>query len=112
LGVDFTAKMVQRGPEMTVVLYQQGECGSPVNVNEVILSDVVDSLPPITRHVGHISHVTISYISSHGDVYVVSDSPQPKRRSFNPKPLRIPENGDEDGNWIVKAGRQNRIDGN
>jgi len=68
--------VVQRGPEMTVVLYQQGEDGTPVNVNEVFLSDVVDSLPPITRHVGHISHVTISYISSHGDVYVVSDTPQ------------------------------------
>ena len=61
---------------MSVILYQQGEGGSPINVNELILADVVDSLPPITRKVGHISHVTISYISTHGDVYVVSDTPQ------------------------------------
>ena len=61
---------------MSVILYQQGEGGSPINVNELILADVVDSLLPITRKVGHISHVTISYISTHGDVYVVSDTPQ------------------------------------
>jgi hypothetical protein len=53
MGARFTALVVQREPEMSVILYQRDEGGSSVNFNELILAEVFEKLAglPLTENI-------------------------------------------------------------